>query len=157
MNDQAPVRRINLTVTAITVVAALWAASHLWSVLTHPWDEAQSAWMIWPLAIGLWITAPFVLFTATGARGAALTPEDPGLADPHRLRFVLCAGLLVAGIWVIGLVAIAIIGPPAMAFAMGERGPGRLALTATLPVAILLGLFVWALGVRLPLGLGWMM
>lgn len=156
MNDASRKRRIDLTVTAITVVAVIWAVAHLWSVLAHPWDEPQSAWMIWPLVIGLCLAAPFVLYTAAGARGTRLRPDDPGLGDPARMKFVLLAGAMVAGIWLIGLAATAIVGPPALAFGMGERGWGRLALTATLPVAILLGLFVWALGVRLPLSPGWM-
>jgi hypothetical protein len=156
MNDTSRKRQIDLTVTAITVVAVLWAVWHIWSVLANPWDEPQSAWMIWPLVIGLCISAPFVLYTATGARGAKLAPDSPGLGDPGRLRFVLCAGAMVAGIWLIGLLAAAIVGPPAMAFVMGERNPGRIVLTATLPVVILMGLFVWALGVRQPLGPGWM-
>lgn len=156
MNVRLPNRRINLTVAAITAVTVIWAVAHLWSVLAHPWDEPQSAWMIWPLVIGLCITAPFVLYTAAGAQGAKLLPDDPGLGDPVRLKFVLGAFMTVAGIWLIGLAAAAILGPPAMAFAMGERSWGRLSLTAILPVAILLGLFVWALGVRLPLAPGWM-
>jgi len=156
MNDASHARRIDPTVVGITLAAVVWTVVHLWSVLAHPWDEPQSAWMIWPLAVGLCICAPFVLYTAWGAPGVKLSPDGPGLNDPTRLRFVISTAAMVAGIWAIGLVATAVIGPPAMAFALGERRAVPLAVTATLPAAILLGLFVWALSVRLPLLPGWM-
>lgn len=149
-------RAIELGSASIVLASLTWGAVHLVSVRSHPWDDPQSAWLIWPLFIALVVCAPFVLWSARGQTGAELVEDSPGLADPAQVRFVLGVAAMIASAWAFGFALVAAIGPPALAFWQGEQKLAILALLAVLPLAIVVLGFVWALSIDVPLLPLWM-
>lgn len=148
-------RYVDWAVVGIVLATVAWAVVHLYSVLTHPWDEPQSAWLIWPLVVMLCACAPFAIRTACGESGRRLAAEGPGLGHPQRLRFTLGTAAMIGAVWGTGLLATALIGPPAVAMILGERRPMALFVAGLLPALILVGGFVGLLGLQIPLGPVW--
>ncbi len=156
MTGGAPVRRyVDWAAVGIVLAAVVWAVGHLYSVLAHPWDDPQSAWLIWPLVVMLCVCAPFAIRTAFGESGRRLAAEGAGLGDPQKLRFTLGIAAMVGAVWGAGLLATALIGPPAVAVVLGERRPMALLVAGLLPALILVGGFVGLLGLQIPLGPMW--
>lgn len=145
-------RQIDWVSIALTLVAVGWASWYVWSTRTNPDDEAEAAWLITPILIALWVTAPFVLWSAIGPFPARLQLDPAeGLRVPARYRFVLSLPVLAGLIWLLGFVAATVLYLPATILMAGERRP-LVILTVTLGMLALIYLgFDRALGVKLPL------
>tara|TARA_R110002074_G_scaffold165324_1_gene325431 strand:- start:208 stop:735 length:528 start_codon:yes stop_codon:yes gene_type:complete len=145
-------RQIDWVTIAVTLVALAWASWYVWSTRNNPDDEAEAAWLITPILIAAWATAPFVIWSAIGPFPQRLQLDrDEGLGVAARYRFVISLPVLAGLIWLLGFIAATIIYLPAIILMSGERRPLLItAMTLGMLALIYLG-FDWALGVKLPL------
>ncbi|WP_308918228.1 hypothetical protein [Jannaschia sp. LMIT008] len=152
-------RGTDWTALAVLVGGLAWATWYVLSTRANPIDEPEAAWLITPLLLAAWASAPFVAWSALGPLRKRLAVEPDSAIGAHRNRtaFVLGLPLLAGSIWLLGFVATVALWVPALLLAMRERRVAvHVGIVGGLLAAVGLG-FSWALGVDLPLwprGLG---
>lgn len=136
-------------VTAIVVVANIWAVWYGLSIAFHPYEEPESLYLIGPLIV-LLIGAGFIVLWSEWRRHIPTSAVTEKWTRPN-LYLMVSLLILLGGIWLLGMPLAVACYIVVFSWLLGERSLSTLVVLAAVTVSVTIFGFINALGVPMPL------